>query len=113
MVFFAADGELPYEKVVNFMDLVRNNGAENLGIVFDDLRAGPPRHPAPYTTAPRVSFPLPRCDPRGEGDSVFRGFRAAQGPPRMAWRRRPRSWLIGWARSRKRSTGWLRMPSSL
>ena len=41
VVFFAADGELPYEKVVNFMDLVRNNGAENLGIVFDDLRAGP------------------------------------------------------------------------
>jgi biopolymer transport protein TolR len=40
VVFFAADGELPYEKVVNFMDLVRNNGAENLGIVFDDLRAG-------------------------------------------------------------------------
>jgi biopolymer transport protein ExbD len=39
VVFFAADGELPYEKVVNFMDLVRNNGAENLGIVFDDLRA--------------------------------------------------------------------------
>jgi len=38
VVFFAADGELPYEKVVNFMDLVRNNGAENLGIVFDDLR---------------------------------------------------------------------------
>jgi hypothetical protein len=25
---------------VDFMDLVRNNGAENLGIVFDDLRQG-------------------------------------------------------------------------
>ncbi|HET9209813.1 MAG TPA: biopolymer transporter ExbD [Thermoanaerobaculia bacterium] len=40
VVFFAADGELPFDKVVDFMDLVRNNGAENLGIVFDDLRGG-------------------------------------------------------------------------
>ena len=40
VVFFAADGELPFDKVVDFMDLVRNNGAENLGIVFDDLRQG-------------------------------------------------------------------------
>ena len=40
VVFFAADGELPFDKVVDFMDLVRNSGAENLGIVFDDLRAG-------------------------------------------------------------------------
>ena len=40
VVFFAADGELPFDKVIDFMDLVRNNGAENLGIVFDDLRAG-------------------------------------------------------------------------
>jgi biopolymer transport protein TolR len=38
VVFFAADGELSFDKVVDFMDLVRNNGAENLGIVFDDLR---------------------------------------------------------------------------
>jgi biopolymer transport protein TolR len=42
VVFFAADGELPFDKVVNFMDLVRNSGAENLGIVFDDLRPGAP-----------------------------------------------------------------------
>lgn len=40
VVFFAADGELPFDKVVDFMDLVRNSGAENLGIVFDDLRGG-------------------------------------------------------------------------
>src|SRR3954453_19867128 len=40
VVFFAADGDLPFDKVVDFMDLVRNNGAENLGIVFDDLRPG-------------------------------------------------------------------------
>ena len=29
VVFFAADGELEYDKVANFMDLCRNNGAEN------------------------------------------------------------------------------------
>ena len=37
LAFFAADGELSYEKVVNFMDLCRNNGAQKLGIVFEDL----------------------------------------------------------------------------
>ena len=41
VVFFAADGELPYEKVAHFMDECRNNGVDNLGIVFDDLRATP------------------------------------------------------------------------
>jgi biopolymer transport protein ExbD len=40
VVFFAADGELPYDKVVDFMDLCRDSGAENLGIVFDDLKGG-------------------------------------------------------------------------
>lgn len=40
VVFFAADGELPYDKVADFMDLCRDSGAENLGIVFDDLRGG-------------------------------------------------------------------------
>jgi biopolymer transport protein ExbD len=40
VVFFAADGELQYDKVADFMDLVRDSGAENLGIVFDDLRGG-------------------------------------------------------------------------
>ena len=38
VVFFAADGELPYDKVATFMDLTRDAGAQNLGIVFDDLR---------------------------------------------------------------------------
>lgn len=38
VVFFAADGELPFDKVADFMDLCRKNGAENLGIVFDDLK---------------------------------------------------------------------------
>ena len=37
LAFFAADGDLTYEKVVTFMDLCRNNGAQKLGIVFDDL----------------------------------------------------------------------------
>jgi biopolymer transport protein TolR len=38
VVFFAADGELDYGRVADFMDLCRNNGADNLGIVFEDLR---------------------------------------------------------------------------
>jgi biopolymer transport protein ExbD len=40
VVFFAADGELDYGKVTAFMDEVRNNGVENLGIVFEDIRPG-------------------------------------------------------------------------
>jgi biopolymer transport protein TolR len=40
VIFFAADGELPYDKVADFMDLCHDSGAENLGIVFDDLRGG-------------------------------------------------------------------------
>ena len=39
VVFFAADGELEYSKVAGFMDEVRDNGVQNLGIVFDDIRA--------------------------------------------------------------------------
>lgn len=38
VVFFAADGELEYSKVTAFMDEVRDNGVQNLGIVFDDIR---------------------------------------------------------------------------
>ena len=41
VVFFAADGELQYDRVADFMDVVRDNGAENLGIVFDDMRSAP------------------------------------------------------------------------
>jgi biopolymer transport protein ExbD len=37
-VLFAADGELPYGQVADFMDVVRHNGGRNLGIVFDDLK---------------------------------------------------------------------------
>jgi biopolymer transport protein ExbD len=37
IAFFAANGELQYEKVVAFMDLCRDAGAKNLGIVFEDL----------------------------------------------------------------------------
>ena len=37
VVFFAADGNLPYERVADFMDLCRDNGARNLGIVFEEL----------------------------------------------------------------------------
>jgi len=41
VVFFVADGELPYDKVATFMDLTRDAGAQNLGIVFDDMRPAP------------------------------------------------------------------------
>jgi len=41
LAFFAADSELSYDKVVTFMDLCRNNGAQKLGIVFEDLRTTP------------------------------------------------------------------------
>jgi len=41
MVFFAAAGELPFAKVAEFLDLCRNSGAKNLGIVFDELSASP------------------------------------------------------------------------
>jgi biopolymer transport protein TolR len=40
VVFFAADGELPYGQVADFMDICRHSGAENLGIVFEDMRGG-------------------------------------------------------------------------
>lgn len=40
MAFFAADGDLPFEKVAEFLDLCRNSGADNLGIVFDDIGDG-------------------------------------------------------------------------
>src|SRR5687768_5310291 len=39
VIFFAADGELEYGKVAAFMDICRNNGAQNLGIVFEDMRS--------------------------------------------------------------------------
>ena len=38
VIFFAADGELAYDKVADFMDLCRDNGAQNLGIVFEDMK---------------------------------------------------------------------------
>ncbi len=41
IVFFAADGELLYDRVATFMDLCRDNGAKNIGIVFDDIKATP------------------------------------------------------------------------
>lgn len=37
VVFFAADGELTFDRVADFMDLCRDSGAENLGIVFEEL----------------------------------------------------------------------------
>ncbi|HWM92881.1 MAG TPA: biopolymer transporter ExbD [Thermoanaerobaculia bacterium] len=37
VIFFAADGELEYDRVAQFMDICRDNGAQNLGIVFEDM----------------------------------------------------------------------------
>ena len=39
IVFFAADGELPYERVAKFMDCAATPARTNIGIVFDDLKA--------------------------------------------------------------------------
>ena len=39
IVFFAADGELLYDRVATLMDLCRDNGAKNIGIVFEDIKA--------------------------------------------------------------------------
>ena len=59
VVFFAADGELTYDKVAAFMDLCRDAGAQNLGIVFEDMRptaglatAITPTAPPPAPAAP-------------------------------------------------------------
>lgn len=37
VVFLAADGELDYGQVADFLDLCRAGGATNIGIVFEDL----------------------------------------------------------------------------
>jgi biopolymer transport protein ExbD len=37
VMFFAASGDLPYDRVMTFMDMCRNAGAENIGIVLDEL----------------------------------------------------------------------------
>jgi biopolymer transport protein ExbD len=47
VVFFAADGELDYDRVANFMDQVRDAGVQNLGIVFEDIKATPGAPAAP------------------------------------------------------------------
>jgi biopolymer transport protein TolR len=37
VTFFAAAGDLPYDRVMSFMDMCRNSGAQNIGIVLDEL----------------------------------------------------------------------------
>jgi len=37
VTFFAAAGELPYDRVMAFMDVCRNAGAQNIGIVLEEL----------------------------------------------------------------------------
>jgi biopolymer transport protein TolR len=57
VLFFAADGELTYDKVADFMDLCRDNGAQNLGIVFDDMRPSAGLATAITPTAPAPAPP--------------------------------------------------------
>jgi biopolymer transport protein TolR len=52
VVFFAADGELEYDKVANFMDQVRKAGVQNLGIVFEDIKSTPGAPAAAPAAAP-------------------------------------------------------------
>jgi biopolymer transport protein ExbD len=42
VAFFAADGSLTWDRVATFLDICRDNGAANLGIVFDDMRVVAP-----------------------------------------------------------------------
>ncbi|MEW6338636.1 MAG: biopolymer transporter ExbD [Acidobacteriota bacterium] len=37
VTFFAAAGDLPYDRVIAFMDIVKESGAQNLGIVLEEL----------------------------------------------------------------------------
>ncbi len=37
VTFFAAAGDLPYDRVMAFMDLCKENGAQDLGIVLEEL----------------------------------------------------------------------------
>ncbi len=37
VIFFAASGDAVYDKVLAFMDLCKNNGAANLGIVLEEM----------------------------------------------------------------------------
>jgi biopolymer transport protein ExbD len=37
VAFFAASGDLSWDRVARFMDLCNDNGAKNLGIVLDEL----------------------------------------------------------------------------
>jgi len=37
VTFFAAAGDLAYDRVITFMDMCRNNGAQNIGIVLEEL----------------------------------------------------------------------------
>ncbi len=40
IVFFAADGDLQYDRVAQVVDMMHENGVKNIGIVFDDLKGG-------------------------------------------------------------------------
>jgi len=40
VIFFAASGDAVYDRVLLFMDLCKNNGASNLGIVLEEMGGG-------------------------------------------------------------------------
>lgn len=46
VVFLAADGELDYGQVADFLDLCRASGVSNIGIVFEDLKVPEEGQPA-------------------------------------------------------------------
>jgi biopolymer transport protein TolR len=47
MVFFAGDKDLNYEQAVKFLDTARAAGAQNIGIIVEDLGQAVPLQPAP------------------------------------------------------------------
>jgi len=54
-VFFAAARELNYGEVVSVLDVVRNSGAEAIGLVTEDALALPPEKQAAAAAAPPAS----------------------------------------------------------
>lgn len=47
MVFFAGDKELNYESAIKFLDTARAAGAQNIGIIVEDLGTAAPLTPPP------------------------------------------------------------------
>ncbi len=52
MVFFAGDPDLDYAAAMNFLDMARSAGAENIGIIVENLSDEPAAATAGQTPAP-------------------------------------------------------------